>query len=193
MAFQKPDTRHIEDKLRFVFGPFWSDATNKRGLPAEVQHMLVSGEYVYHEFDKIGIDDWAATAVQYTRAIEHQLKQRLYLHLGKPSPLKNKQGHVLHDHEFTFGTVSTAFNKRYTGDHNWATFVAQAVHPAGAKESELEAALKQIDGLRVLRNSIAHPEHVDQAKAQQVRDITIGEPDTSIPSMLRQLIEILDT
>src|SRR5438132_13225305 len=48
--------------------------------------MLVSGEYVWHEYADNALDDWAAPAIQYCRALEFEVRRRLYHHA--PSSFK---------------------------------------------------------------------------------------------------------
>jgi hypothetical protein len=189
---RQPDTRPIEEKLEVIFGPYWSASDNSRGLPKDVQNMLISGDFVYYEFEKGGVADWAASAVQYVRAVEHELHRRLYDRLGHPSPLKDRSGKPLATHGFTFGTVSTAFNKRLNGDHNWNVFLNQAVTPSKSDPNDFEQAIAAVIGLRQLRNEIAHSATIDQTKAQRVREITLGNPKTVLSSALRQFAALLD-
>ncbi|NCC31268.1 MAG: hypothetical protein EOM24_04485 [Chloroflexia bacterium] len=154
--------------------------------------MLISGDFVYYQFVKGGVADWAASAVQYVRAVEHELHRRLYERFGSPSPLKDRYGNPLGSRSFTFGTVSTAFNKRTNGDHNWNVFLNQAVTASHSSPSDFELAIAAVIGLHQLRNEIAHSETIDQAKAERVRDITLGNPKASLFSALRQFASLLD-
>jgi len=191
-AMHQSDTKPIEDRLEIIFGQYWTDKDDPRGLPEDVRNMLISGDFVYYEFVKGGIADWAASAVQYVRAVEHELYRRLYDRFGNPSPLKDRYGKPLGAHGFTFGTVSTAFNKRANGDHNWSVFLNQAVTTSHSNPSDFEQAVAAVIGLHQLRNEIAHSETIDQAKAQRVRDITLGNAKISLSSALRQFASLLD-
>ncbi len=194
-AYQKvrqPDTTFIEEKLSVTFKSHWSDQTHARGLPADVRNMLISGEFVHHEFAQSGVLDWAASAVQYVRAVERELQRRLYYRLGQPSPLRDRHGNPLRPQDFTFGSVTFAYYNRGKSDHNWLTFLSGAVQRAGAQPSAFEAVIKEIIKLHELRNNIAHSKQISQATAQQVRDITIGAATTGWASALRSLVELLD-
>lgn len=191
-AMRQPDIRPIEDKLELIFGPYWSDADHARGLPEDVRNMLISGEFVYYEFSKGGVADWAASAVQYVRAVEHELQRRLYKRFGQPSPLVGSSSQPLSPRGFTFGTVMYAYHQRTRSDHNWQVFLNQAVAPSGSAANDFEQTIKMMLQLHDLRNQIAHSETIDHAKAQRVRDITLGNAKTALASALRQLISLLD-
>jgi hypothetical protein len=191
-AMRQPDTKPIEERLEFIFGPYWSDNDDPRGLPEDVRNMLISGDFVYYEFIKGGVADWAASAVQYVRAVERELHRRLYDRFGQPSPLKDFKGKPLKPQHFTFGTVSTAYRERTHGNLNWQVLLNHAVRPSHAKPSDFEQAIANVVGLHQLRNQIAHSEKIDQAKGQLVREITLGNPKTSLASALRLFASLLD-
>jgi hypothetical protein len=189
---RQPDTRAIEGMLEVIFGLHWSDSDDPRGLPEDVRNMLISGEFVYYEFEKGGVVDWAASAVQYVRAVERELHRRLYDRFGQPSPLHNFKGKPLKPHHFTFGTVSTAYHGRNHGSHNWQVFLNRAVTTSGSRPSTFEQVIDVVVGLHQLRNQIAHSEKIDQTKAQHVREITLGNAKKSLASALKDFIALLD-
>jgi hypothetical protein len=56
-----------------IFGEHWD--THAYCLEQETQNILISGEYVWDEYQNIHLADWAAPAVQYCRALERERKQ----------------------------------------------------------------------------------------------------------------------
>lgn len=190
-AMHQMDTRPIEERLEYIFGQYWSDADHPRGLPEDVRNMLISGDYVYYQFSRGGVADWAASAVQYVRAVEHELHRRLYERFGQPSPLRNQYNQPLPSKGFTFGTVKYAYQKR-NNSYNWQVFLNRGVAASGSTASDFENAVGLVVGLHQLRNEIAHSETIDQVKAERVREITLGNPRAPLASALQQFILLLD-
>ena len=56
--------------------------------------MLISGEYVWTQFQRTTIEDWAACAVQYTRALEYELHRRFY----DPCGIRQRKSRSSDDH-----------------------------------------------------------------------------------------------
>ncbi len=193
LAWKQPDTllTQIEDKLTWVLGMFWHSDQHPRGLPEDVRHMLISGEYVWNEFQQTGMHDWAACAVQYVRAMERELHRRLYERCGKPSALRYYDRPML-PHQFTFGSVSRAYRKRQTEqpDPNWQTLCACAADTSGVSAADFTALIADITRLRRARNKIAHSERIDKSLAGTVRNAILGQPGA--PGVLRRFVELLD-
>jgi hypothetical protein len=196
------DTKPIEDRLEMIFGSYWNDPENPRRLSEEVRHMLISGDFVHYEFSRSGVSDWAASSVQYVRAIEYELRKRLYLKLGNPSPLKDGTK-VLKSHRFTFGTVSHALKNHAHPDvhnnpnaHNWSIFQThcQTMNPNNPNiTTEFKQAISEILQVHQLRNEIAHSSPINQDKASTVRSVTLGDTRNSQLSALYKFIKLLDT
>ena len=172
-----------------MFETYWRTESHPRGLGDDVRNMLISGEFVWNEFQRSTVKDWAACAVQYVRAIERELHHRLYQCCGTPSALQY-YGKPMKPHQFTFGTVSTAYDRRQYGDQNWQTLVSRAALPSGADLNMFEEVIGIIAQLRVSRNQIAHSERIDQATAAAIRRATFGQPGTA--GVLRRFVEMLD-
>jgi len=189
LSQQQLDTTQIEEKLTWVFETYWRTESHPRGLGDDVRNMLISGEFVWNEFQRSTVKDWAACAVQYVRAIERELHHRLYQCCGTPSALQY-YGKPMKPHQFTFGTVSTAYDRRQYGDQNWQTLVSRAALPSGADLNMFEEVIGIIAQLRVSRNQIAHSERIDQATAAAIRRATFGQPGTA--GVLRRFVEMLD-
>lgn len=62
------------------------------------------GEYVWLNYQEVTLKDWAAPAIQYCRALEFELRRRLY----DPCPQK----YLLTRVGFTLGTITNASMKR---------------------------------------------------------------------------------
>lgn len=189
LSHQQLDTTQIEEKLTWVFEAYWSMESHPRGLADDVRNMLISGEFVWNEFQRSTVKDWAACAVQYVRAIERELHRRLYWCCGSPSALQY-YGKPMKPHQFTFGTVSIAYERRQNGDQNWQTLLNRAALPSGADLNVFEEVIGIVAQLRVSRNQIAHSERIDQAAAAAIRRVTLGQPGTA--GALRRLTEMLD-
>ncbi len=186
-----PLLAQIEEKLGWAFGTLWRADQHPRGLPEEVRNMLISGEYVWNEFQQAGMKDWAACAVQYVRALERELHRRLYAPCGAPSALRYYDQPMI-PHQFTYGTISRAFRKRFSEhpDPNWYTLVQYAAEPSGADLSTFEEIVAEIARLRKNRNKIAHSERIDRAIAGTARSAILGQPQH--PGVLRRFIALLD-
>lgn len=184
--FRQPDTLDIEEKLELIFGQYWQQsADTPRGLPEEVRQMLISGEYVRGELKKAGIQDWAACAVQYVRALELELKRRLYQTSGNPSRLQ------MPANKFTYGTVTTAYNQRHTSQH-WQVFLSEAVHPSQADLTAFTEVIGALDTIRLARNNIAHGVQTTRTDAETVRDRILRGPDGGHKGILPCLVAMLD-
>lgn len=184
--FRQPDTLDIEEKLELIFGQYWQQsADTPRGLPEEVRQMLISGEYVRGELKKAGIQDWAACAVQYVRALELELKRRLYQTSGNPSKLQ------MPAKKFTYGTVTTAYNQRHTSPH-WQVFLSEAVHPSQADPAAFAEVIGALDPIRIARNNIAHGVQTTRTDAETVRDRILRGPDGGHKGILPRLVAMLN-
>ncbi len=197
MEFRQPDTLDIEEKLELIFGQYWQQsADTPRGLPEEVRQMLISGEYVRGELKKAGIQDWAACAVQYVRALELELKRRLYQTSGNPSRLEiwdhKKQAHIpMPSHRFTYGTVTTAYKQRPNQSH-WRVFVNEIVAASHADVTAFEEVMQVVDLIRVERNRIAHAAQTTQTDAETVRDHVLHRTGSDQKGALPRLAAMLD-
>jgi hypothetical protein len=193
LAWKQPDSlmAQIEEKLTWAFGNMWRADQHPRGLPEDVRNMLVSGEYVWNEFQQSEMRDWAACAVQYVRALERELHRRIYARCGKPSVLLYYD-EPMNPHQFTFGTVSRAYRKRNDAapDPNWQTMLQHAAQASQADNAAFETLIADIARLRKNRNKIAHSERIDRGIAGTVRSAVLGQPDQA--GLLRRFIELLD-
>lgn len=169
----RADTRQTEQGLReWVFGSYWNDTNHPRGLPEAVRNMLISGEYVWNDFQHSTIEDWAACAVQYTRALEYEIHRRIYdpcgtrLLLGKGKPMESWQ--------FTIGRVMFLYSEREKNT-NWQTVLDLVAQPSALDEAGMIRLVTDIESIRKARNKVAHAEHIDAELANRIRGIVLGQ------------------
>ncbi|MDQ2998729.1 MAG: hypothetical protein M3R61_16990, partial [Chloroflexota bacterium] len=172
IKMSRADTRQTEQGLReWVFGHYWNDALHPRGLPEAVRNMLISGEYVWNEFQHSTIKDWAACAVQYTRALEYEIHRRIYDPCGTRLIFRGKS---MQPKQFTIGSVKFLYEDREKNT-NWQTVLALVAQPSAIDEADLIQLVIDIESIREDRNKVAHAEHVDSALANKIRGIVLGQ------------------
>lgn len=160
------NTAAIEENFeRWVFGDFWK--THARSLAPETRQMLISAEYVWQEYTQTQLDDWAAPAIQYCRALERELKRRLY----EPS-----LGYRLKGSGWTLGTPLHAHKRgNQEARDNW-NILAQLVAKSNASHADFEQLWQRLEAeqIRDLRNELAHGGAASQQIALKLRSIMIG-------------------
>lgn len=174
------DTRSIEESFeRWIFGKYWKE--HARSLAETTRHALISGEYVWQNYQKVELQDWAAPAIQYCRALEFELKRRLYQPCpSKYIPLLNKAG-------FTIGTVTYAYQKR---DAIWQIFLSLVTQSSSNTEA-FKLCMQRLytEHIKEKRNQLAHGETITRETARVLREVVIG--DRSEPGVLCWLAENL--
>jgi hypothetical protein len=184
----RADTTQTESGLReWIFGQYWSDALHQRGLPQEVRNMLISGEFVWMQFQLSTIEDWAACAVQYTRALEYELHRRFYDPCGLR--LVTREGQAMKPNQFTIGTMMFLYSERKK-NANWQTMLELVAGPSSIDEQALRQLVIDIEAIRANRNKVAHTEKVDAALARSIREAVLGQHGR--PGLLYRLIAQLD-
>jgi hypothetical protein len=178
------NTKTIEEYLEsWVFGAYWK--LHPRALAPETRSMLISGEYVWQEYAQSeGLGDWAAPAIQYCRAVELELRRRLYNH----HPGQFKVGKS----RWTFGTPVHAYGRGdVNAHHNWNLLIT-VVNASGSDEDAFEALFRRIVDakLKEKRNHLAHGEATPRTEAQAIRGLLIGSRGD--PGVLCWLAEHLD-
>ena len=107
------NTNAIENTFEaWIFGEHWKK--HPRSLDEHTRDALISGEYVWQNYQEASLHDWAAPAIQFCRALEHEIHRRL------DTPLHNQ--YRLTGSGFTLGTVPYAYNHRdkdRNAAHNW--------------------------------------------------------------------------
>jgi len=179
---QTGNTKAIEEKFaQWIFGSYWNDP--HRGLEEMTRHALVSGEYVWEQYQEVELQDWAAPAIQYCRALEHELKRRLYF----PCPQKynlNKAG-------FTLGTIDFAYQRKNRDARAiWSNF-EWLIKDSDGDMRIFEQAMKEVHEEKVKenRNLLAHGGTISKEIASSLRTIVIGTG--SKPGILSRLAEQL--
>jgi len=176
------NTKAIEENFeRWVFGPYWKQ--HARCLSVATRDSLVSGEFVWQHYQEGTLQDWAAPAIQYCRALEHELKRRLFL------PCPNR--YMLAKSGFTLGSITYAYTNRFidkTAQNNWETF-SWLVRNAGSNPQEFERIVKQMidEQIKDKRNLLAHGGAVTKEVALSLRENIIG--DRNRPGILCWLVE----
>jgi hypothetical protein len=174
------NTKEIEKSFdTWAFGNDWRKT--HRCLDKASRDALVSGEFVWQNYQGHALEDWAAPAIQYCRALEHELKRRLHLpnyHYRLNSP------------SFTIGTVTTAyFHHKY--DDNWRTFKEIALQSKSSEEELLWMVGRLVkEKVREYRNLLAHGGPVTEQVATSLRDSILG--DKNNPGLLHWLVKHLD-
>jgi hypothetical protein len=184
----RADTAQTEYWFReWVFREHWSDEKSPRGLPKEVRNMLISGEFVWMQFQASTIEDWAACAVQYTRALEHEIHRRLYDPCGLR--LVTKDGFPMKPNQFSIGTVMFLYSERKK-NANWDTLLELVARPSSIDEQALKQLVIDIEALRLDRNKVAHTERVDATLAGKIRELVLGHQGQ--PGVLYRLCSSLN-
>ena len=179
------NTTAIEENFeRWVFGPYWKQ--HPRSLSEEARHSLVSGEYVWQHYQDATLQDWAAPSIQYCRALEFEIKRRLY------HPCAND--YILSRAGFTLGTLIYAYNKQasdHSAKHNW-TICMQRIRQSGGDPHDFEQIIQHMLSTRLTdkRNLLAHGGAVPSEIARSLREIIIG--DRNRQGILCWLAECVD-
>jgi hypothetical protein len=163
------NTVAIEDHFeQWVFGPYWQQ--HQRSLSQEARNSLVSGEFVWQHYQDVSLQDWAAPAIQYCRALELELKRRFY----QPCPEKYPPLRA----GFTLGTLIYAYTRQQS-DRNakltWDIFI-DLVAQAGSNIQDFEHIVQRmlVDQIKDKRNLLAHGGAISKEIASVLRDTVIG-------------------
>jgi hypothetical protein len=180
-VFGNPKT--VEDSLRWIFGTHWHEHT--RCLDETTRNALISGEQVWQHYQNVQLQDWAAPAIQFCRALEHKLKRRLYTPFAASYPA-NASG-------FTLGTVAFAYKRNNKNALTiWSLFL-QAVRNSGSDELIFEQVVQvMVNGkLKDKRNELAHGNAIPHETALALRELVLGK-NRSQPGILCWLAESLE-
>ena len=172
------NTKEIEKSFdTWAFGHDWQKSP--RCLDKITRDALVSGEFVWQNYQGHELRDWAAPAIQYCRALENELKRRLHLPNDK-----------LNGRSFTLGTVTSAYQNRHR-DSTWQIF-KEIIQQSGSTEAELLAMSQRMvrEKVRENRNLLAHGGIVNEQIATALRDSILG--DKNNPGLLHWLIRNLE-
>lgn len=163
------NTSAIEEHFEhWVFGQYWKQ--HPRCLTQEARNSLVSGEFVWQHYQNATLHDWAAPAIQYCRALELELKRRLY----QPCPEKYPPSRA----GFTLGTIIHAYSKQHSDANasaTWAIFVS-LITQSGSDITTFERIAQQMntDQIKEKRNTLAHGNAIPKEVASVLRESVIG-------------------
>ncbi|HVB25622.1 MAG TPA: hypothetical protein VNG51_27040 [Ktedonobacteraceae bacterium] len=179
------NTTAIEENFeRWVFGPYWKQ--HPRSLSQEARNSLISGEFVWQHSQETFLLDWAAPAIQFCRAFEHELKRRLYY----PCPDR----YQLSGANLTLGSITYAYKNQASNPkarNNWHTFL-WVVQQCGNHPQDFERMVLDMVSQNITekRNLLAHGGAITKEIAESLREAIIG--NRSQQGMLCWLAEHLD-
>ncbi|MEI8308459.1 MAG: hypothetical protein WCF99_15480 [Chloroflexales bacterium] len=161
------NTQSIEEHLEsWVFGAYWQKKADW-ALSAATREMLKSGEYVWHEYmQSDGLEDWAAPAIQYCRALELELRRRFYLHAPKAFKV-SKSG-------WTIGTPVHAMKHRKTNPNARTNLQLLFGRVAPDQQRNLVKQLHRLKAVHQIRNRLAHSNPLSKADAVRLRWQILG-------------------
>lgn len=164
------NTHVIEDHLEaWVFGGYWKTRADW-ALSAATREMLKSGEYVWHEYmQSDGLQDWAAPAIQYCRALELELTRRFYKHTPKAFKIPHNR--------WTLGTPVHAltYRKNNPNARNNLQLLFGCVAPD--QQRNLVKQLHRLKAVQQTRNRLAHSKALGKAEAIKLRSLILGTRD----------------
>lgn len=185
----KGNTKNLEENYEeWIFGLYWKQHPNS--LAESTRRILLSAAFVWNEYGQTSLDDWAAPAIQYCRALEAEIKRRLQDYYPDPQ----QQGFRVPNNHMTLGTleyiyknkgknVQQAKNPKETQNiqssiHNWSLCLS-LVQQAGASSQDFAAAIARMESEHVAayRNQLAHGGPVAKSIAQSLRETIIGRRD----------------
>lgn len=178
------NTNAIENMFEtWIFGEYWKK--HSRSLDERTRNALISGEYVWQNYQDASLHDWAAPAIQFCRALEHEIHRRL------DTPLHDQ--YRLPKSGFTLGTIPHAYqnrNKEKDAAHNWNLLITLVQH-SGSSSAEFEALIVRFNNEQVKdhRNRLAHGDPIAKQVAQALRESILGNRNQ--PGILYCLAEQL--
>lgn len=184
---RRGSTKAIEDTFRnWIFHRYWDQET--WALSEKTRKMLVSGEYVWYEYQESTLGDWAAPAIQYCRALEYEVRRRLYQRNAARFVFRSRQ-------VWTLGTLEYLYKNRARGSrddqNNWRLII-DCITCSAAPLDEFEAMLDRFVNERIVhkRNELAHGEPVAQPIAEALRQTILGDrTEVGILSWLVEHVE----
>lgn len=117
------------------------------------------------------LQDWAAPAIQYCRALEFELKRRLYHPCASLYPSGGAG--------FTLGTIIFAYQERdekAKAAQIWNILTSHITH-SGSNPAESEQLVQRMDAkdIKGKPNTLAHGEPITREVASALREIVIGD------------------
>lgn len=181
------NTESLEESYEeWIFGQHWQQ--HAHCLAETTRRILLSAAYVWNEYKQTQLDDWAAPAIQYCRALETEIKRRLHDYYPNP-----KQGGFIFPHnQVTLGALEYMYQHKGQQDskHNWSLCMT-LVNQARVQPKQFEEVIGRIVQEHVVtyRNRLAHGGPITQNVAQSLRTTIIGNRNK--PGILSWLAEHL--
>jgi hypothetical protein len=153
-----------------IFGDYWNTKLDYC-LESETHNILISGEYVWDEYQNIQLDDWAAPAVQYCRALEREIKRRFYTPVQSDYLIKEKY--------WTLGSIKSMYSDRHPSpiSKDWQAFIKRAFKFGISEDILIQRFVEPMvmeEQISDLRNMLAHGQHIEKATASKLRDAILG-------------------
>ncbi|EFH84758.1 hypothetical protein [Ktedonobacter racemifer] len=152
-----------------IFRSYWDQ--HACCLESETRFILISGEYVWDEYQRSQLDDWAAPAVQYCRALEREIKRRFYTPIQTEYEIKDKS--------WTLGSIKNMYNggKPSINSRNWQAFIGRARTFQITEDilsQQFVTPMVMEKKISDLRNQLAHGDHIDRDTAKTLRNAILG-------------------
>lgn len=199
------NTASIEERFEdWIFGDFWKK--HPRCLSEKTRNYLLSGEYVWEEYKRTrGLNDWAAPAIQYCRALENEIHRRIHDYYPDRNAFYSDVRQKGFSDHMTLGFLEIIYlhkgkswhsglhpqeqKKIKSAQHNWP--LCEAV----CKRSKcnimgFEQMIQRVGAERIRRNKLAHGDAILRSDAQALRDAIIGRKEK--PGILLWLAENLE-
>ena len=153
-----------------IFGEYWDKHDYQ--LEPDTCDILISGEYVWDEYQNIQLDDWAAPAVQYCRALEREIKRRFYTPVQAEYLTKAKS--------WTLGSIKSMYADGHPSPANkdWRAFTKRAFAFGISEDVLIQQFVEPMvrkEKISDVRNTVAHGQRIDNATASRLRDAILGE------------------
>lgn len=160
-------TKLQEKFLKNIFlSEYWDQ--HPRKLAKETRDILISGEYVWDEYDDTNLQDWAAPAIQYCRALEREIKRRLY----EPAATKFQK---IKSKQWTLGKLKDVY---YTAGNPNRDILLDVVKQSNVPLDEFDRFMQRTLDQEVytMRNELAHGQRINQFTAEKIKSAIIGTP-----------------
>jgi hypothetical protein len=196
-AKTRGNIRVYEEKYEWAFGTYWKG--HGRALSQQARDMLLSGDFAWHEYSNVQLADWAAPAVQYCRALEYEIRRRIYNHCPAVKGVPNDPNAFrVTGAGWTLGTMERLYQLYQSQSalkgkdaHNWQ-ILSGIISQAGCNMQDFTDMLTRLHNEQIVstRNYLAHGEPIKHDMATRLRDQIIGKQGQE--GLLSWIIKHLD-
>jgi ribosomal protein L20 len=150
--------------------------------------LLISGDHIWEKYRTANVlQDWAAPAIQYWRALEYEVKRRLY------SPIKHFYPD-LQGSDLTLGTITRAYDDRHSDGREKAIWQVMLSRVAPDNRPAFEKLIERLskEKIQEKRKRLAHAETVDRKMAEEIHDLVLGSQSqqSGILPLLAELVDV---